>query len=64
MRALTTKPTWTLLVNQVAWDRLSDISEVNSGMIAVAEYQAVNERTSATLVITRTNQRVENRFDN
>ena len=55
---------WTLLVNQVAWDWLSDISVVNSGMIAVAEYHAVNERTSATLVDTITNQRVENRFNN
>ena len=56
MRALTTNPKWTLLVNQVAWDRLSDISAANSGLIAVAEYHSVNERTSATLVITRTNQ--------
>ena len=59
-----TKPSCTLLVNQAAWDRLSDISSVNSGMTAVAEYQVVNERTSATPVTTRTNQRFENALDN
>jgi len=59
-----TKPSCTLLVNQAAWDRLGDISSVNSGMTAVAECQVVNERTSATPVTTRTSQRFENTFDN
>ena len=59
-----TKPSCTLLVNQAAWDRLNDMSSVNSGMTAVAEYQVVNERTSAIPVATRTNQRFENTFDN
>ena len=64
IRALRTKPACTLLVNQVAWDRLSDISLVNSGITAVAENHVVNERTSATPVTTSTNQRFANMIDN
>ena len=62
--ALTTKPNCKLLVNQVTWERLSDISSVNSGITAVAEYQVVKERTSAVPVTTRTNQRLDKMFDN
>ena len=62
--ALTTKPNCTLLVNQVTWERLSDISSVNSGITAVAEYHVVSDKTSATAVINRTNQRFDNTFDN
>ena len=43
---------------------LRDISAVNSGMIAVAEYHVVSDRTSAPPVITSTNQRFDNTFDN
>ena len=59
-----TKPNCTLLVIQAAWERLSDISSVNSGITAVAEYHVVNERARATPVTTRTNQRFKNTFDN
>ena len=62
--AQTTKPTCTPLVNHVAWDRLRDISTVNSGTIAVAEYHVVRDKTSATPVTTRTNQRFDNALDN
>jgi hypothetical protein len=59
-----TKPTCTPLVNHAAWDRLSDISRHNSGTIAVAEYHVVSDKTSATPVTTRTNQRFDNALDN
>jgi hypothetical protein len=50
-------------VNHAAWYRLSDISRVNSGTIAVAEYHVVSDKTSATPVTTRTNQRFDNALD-
>lgn len=55
--SLTTKPIWALS-RQVGWERFNEIYGVNSGMMVVAEYHLVNEGTSATLVITRTNQLV------
>ena len=51
-------------MNHVAWDRLRDISRVNSGTIAVAEYHVVRDKTSATPVTTRTNQRFDNALNN
>ena len=59
-----TKLSCTLLVNQLACDRFRDVNAVNTGIIVVAEYHVVNDRTSAVLVITRTNQRFDNTFNN